>query len=543
MLARRPPWEKPDREKTFVSISGERMCEFFDIYDHDEVIQEAVHTATTGILGGGFTVKRRGFTRHQVADAADSTLWCAFIRRMLRSVWSVGFALCLMEPDPIQKRPVPRVLAVERLDLKFHCTISGKGIFIARMAQQEAGETMTLSTDDLMSGLDPRLAHSLDGGKLGELIQRYPASSLPGIGAPCEAYLICTNEKKSKKKPIVIPILAVVDTMPTPSTGRLHSRIARLQHEYVYRNFLLHCSMQAESIRCRLNVVTEQVPEPPQSESKMDPALVQAPTTDPRRYHVTLARGAARRYTDALNRSNDQTWDQLTDFSEPRGTNLIQAEQADGGAVAPDFEDAAYRCLPPHTKLARPVLPEPPAGLIQFYLFRSEHVFNAFGIPPAMMSDRRAGGRVGVNENCLIVFRNAQLALKRFILDATKTLYSHGYASIFQEQYIATRTPREIRLLDQLSASDLAAKYQTEADLTIYLPGIPSTQLMDHLFTTNMLTHRAYKEHIKTMYGLTASDLNMPDPRYWQAGGSDNRSSHPRPSPLHRGPSEQADDL
>lgn len=288
-------------------------------------------------------------------------------------------------------------------------------------------------------------------------------------------------------------IITIAPDPPSPN-GELRSIMALLAQDLAYELHLQQCDIAANLARANPVVVSEkqQLPFDPEkltaptvpgyaSQSSNGGTDMNAQTTLERRQYVALQVASAFANGD---------WSDLDTFrrqmTEAR-INNASAEQmylADGRKYV-------------NTHMAE----SPGDMVIQFRNARMERVFTLLGVPPAMITARTAlGTQSGAAHASMMIFENAQRHLQHFLLNHMKQLYS----AMFSEHHTVQSAVNDLKNKKVLNKH----RVQTQADVTITMPSLPSQELLEILYMNGTLKYEAYCHYMGATHSIPEEYFN-----------------------------------
>ncbi len=152
------------------------------------------------------------------------------------------------------------------------------------------------------------------------------------------------------------------------------------------------------------------------------------------------------------------------------------------------------------------VHPESPAEtLVKYATINTETVFNAFGVPLSMVSQKSSlGGQNTMNENANVIF---QMTIQR-IRSQLMILFKHMYDQIFYEHHVIQY------IIDNKGKSEGAAE---AAEAVISMPGNIDPGVMEILFKEKILKYDAYRNYLSETYALPLANLEEDESKLTQS--------------------------
>lgn len=451
-----------------ITLNASAIAEALRFYDCDVNVQAASQILLNSLLSGGIRFKHHTRSSDDEEDAIMSFVWCECMRAATRCAWSVGFFGVVAAPHE-QLGVQPRVLDLESLDVD--------------MLQDDSGQCEFFAYSRL---------HREHNGFVSALARGREARPIPGV------HWFVVNA-------------------PTRQ-GDLRALVSTLWADYALEAATIDATLKAERARAEPAIVTEpQIDKPNGARlpSPWDtPSLMNHQTFEP----SSSSSASGVNSLDAHRQANDMALARFINTDAALGmtavskADMLAQQRRQARMHSSPYQPVEIR-LEENQRLARQVLPEAPAQLMQLRLERQHRVFAAFGVPLFLLSHssaRRAtmqsDSKSGHDAQASDVFLNSQKALHRRMLMWIKQIYR------------TTMLRRDVGML--LSVNKRAHKFEAQALLRAAMPDVtiaslPDETAVDKLYAVGALKYSAMCEYYAQKHGFAKhmfSDSPKPPP-------------------------------
>lgn len=511
------PWIQPEHKRPFTQLDSATIKRLYHFYDTDPNLQSVSRICLESVLGGGIHLSRAGHTLDQAASRWYNQEWSQWMKDVMRSVWSIGFALCVPEPHP-RYVSRPRVLDLSRLEVEYHLDIAGTPTFrvhdpemiMSKTSADYAAQLMPSSITPLRGSKQEwltRAHHQYIRALDGFLPSTVMADSMiqPSLTRPEDHNTPLSNDRSGHRPNRIYNIVPIWEHLPQPVTGELRSRLSLLWPDKCYADYLLRCTIEAQGTRSKLIMVTE-------DSTREDNHGQSSPGE-----HSTPSDLAEKVICDSLKNKQKalNRVDLVSKLMQSREFGILKEAVSEqlGHSGVPNVQT----WLPKDRKLVRHTPAEVPTTLLDHRAAVMERTYAAFGVPMSMMSNRNVTGYTSMNENALFVFRNSQRYLQQFLVTNASKMYRSMFSALHIEEWIAALRPADRQLVREEVDSgrfDIQSmSKQIEAEFV--LSGSPPPMTIETLYAAGVLKYDAYRSYMANAYCLPVTafhDHQQPPP-------------------------------
>jgi len=206
---------------------------------------------------------------------------------------------------------------------------------------------------------------------------------------------------------------------------------------------------------------------------------------------------------------------------------LIDASQRVGGAAVPAQQDAKNASSKAKTtvinKIAtrelqldkgrtyvRHVLPESPmTDYLAFRLERKIEVYESFGIPYSMLSQKNSmGGQTGMNQNAMTTYSDSQKRIKQMLMPILREIYRYALSDSHAVDYLKDFFGKKMEE-EPSEDSDKEVKkvieskdFQDSVAVDVLFPGLPPADVVEKLFLMKAVTYEFYKNFVHAQWAI-----------------------------------------
>lgn len=429
----------------FFRVSVADMTAAEEIFATQSVVQAAFELTVSSLLAGGVLIRHPVLPRGDVDQAWFSDTWGSFLRDLVRALWLYGFCVCAAEPDDAYVA-VPRVVPMALLQIELYYSDHGKRTYrVSRLRRAAVSMSDAAPLDAVMGDV-------------------------------------------------------VVYELDAPTTaGRLSSKILALQHDAEYTAHISRTYVEAMQRRANVPLVLESLPDSYDSKNirvaEAEPALgsLEAVTYDP----LDGDYQSEQRVAHMARLANAGLDPNLAYGTEVRTTHTSTGQTV--------FH------LPRDRKLVNPAIADAPAVMVDMRMEFMMRVGALFGVPVAALFGKQQGSSLAMtNEGernvAMSVFAEQQRRYKRLLIAVVSDLFIEAYA-VQLAAWAVVETEKEEKV--EAAAEETAAEpdpalaertrkqLQTAvSQLTVALPGVPTTDEVLKLYGIGVLTWEAVVSYI-----------------------------------------------
>ena len=270
---------------------------------------------------------------------------------------------------------------------------------------------------------------------------------------------------------------------PNPTTGRLQSRFYSLLTDFREVLHMRTNSGIAETHRAAPMIVTEHAPH------TKDPHVNGTIPYFHNRPPCASSNNPNRSLTSA-----DRVRARLSQLQSVMTNEHHQVLGSHLSALANELLGDSDRVdLPEERKLTRQLAAEPPTEMVKRRLLFQEHLFEIFGVPPAMLQTESANGKVVLNSNAVRMYEEHIAGMKQQLIPILQRILRRIFGLRLAARAVLSK-PLDVKLTRE--------QVKSATRIQVSLPGIPPINTLSELYQQGILKYDYYKKYLASIYQM-----------------------------------------